>query len=138
MNELDQFIKHQLGCENYFRYADDFVVVHNDPVYLNETKNIIECFLWSSLGLNLHPDKIEIRKFSQGIDFLGYIILPHHIVMRQKTKKRMLKKLFKKQHLLFEGQLDEESFYQTTQSYLGILSHCNGYDLGNIVRNNFL
>jgi hypothetical protein len=113
-------------------------VVHTDPVYLNKIKNIIESFLWSSLELNLHPDKIEIRKFSQGIDFLGYVILPHHIVMRQKTKKRMLKKLFQKQHLFFEGQLDKESFYQATQSYLGILSHCDGYDLANIVRNNFL
>ena len=34
LNELDQFIKHTLHVKYYFRYADDFLIVHSDEEYL--------------------------------------------------------------------------------------------------------
>lgn len=33
MNELDQFVKHDLKVKHYVRYTDDFVVVHSDVNY---------------------------------------------------------------------------------------------------------
>ena len=38
---------------------------------------------------------------------------------------------------LEQGDLDEENFKQTVQSYLGLLSHCNAYDLSIAMENNF-
>lgn len=67
----------------------------------------------NQLKLRLHPDKIMIRKYNQGIDFLGYVTLPHYRVLRTKTKRRMLEKINDK----------------NIQSYLGVLSHCCGYKL---------
>jgi retron-type reverse transcriptase len=32
LNELDQFVKHQLKCRHYLRYVDDFILLHPDPV----------------------------------------------------------------------------------------------------------
>mgnify|MGYP001614584282 FL=1 len=49
----------------------------------------------------------------------------------------MFKKLWQKQELFEQGELDEENFKQTVQSYLGLLSHCNAYDLMMAVENNF-
>ncbi len=72
----------------------------------------------TELGLELHPNKIEIRKISQGIDFLGYVVLPYAIVLRTKTGKRIMKKL------------DESN----AVSYLGVLSHCRGRKLRAHVR----
>lgn len=69
----------------------------------------------NELSLNLHPRKVEIRKLSQGIDFLGYVVLPHYKVLRTSTKKRILNKM--------KLEISEN----TKQSYLGILSHCKGY-----------
>ena len=66
-----------------------------------------------NLNLSLHPDKIIIRKYNQGIDFLGYVTLPHYRVLRIKTKKRMFRRIN----------------HKNLQSYLGVLSHCNGYKL---------
>lgn len=137
LNELDQFIKHRLKVPHYFRYADDFLLVHYDPYYLQSLCKDISEFLKDSLLLELHPQKVEIRKFKQGIDFLGYVILPHHIILRIKTKKRMFKKLFEKQELLLDKKIDEFTFHQSIQSYLGLIKHTNGYDLKNVVQNVF-
>ena len=94
-------------------------------------------FLKSRLQLRLHPQKVEIRKLSQGIDFLGYVVLPHHIVLRTKTKQRMFRKLKQKRLGLASGQITPESYNQTPQSYLGILKHGDNHDLERVVRNKF-
>ena len=129
MNKFDWFIKKELRAKYYFRYADDFVIVNPDPVYLREILNPIKDFLKTKLDLELHPQKIQIRKFSQGIDFLGYVILPHYITLRTKTKRRMFRKIrFNKEKLKSEN-IDEESFNQSLQSYYGMLKHCKGHKL---------
>lgn len=107
LNELDQFIKHKLKLKFYLRYCDDFVILDSEPVHLNNLVDIISEFLENKLKLALHQDKIIIRKLGQGIDFLGYIILPHYRVLRTKTKRRMLK------------QINDKNL----PSYLGLLKH---------------
>ena len=119
MNELDQFMKHQLRIKYYLRYADDFLILSNDKESLEQLIEPIGSFLKVKLELELHPKKIIFRKFDWGIDFLGYIVLPHYILPRTKTKKRILQKLKAKQGL--------ENFNQSLQSYLGYLSHANAY-----------
>ena len=137
LNELDQFVKHGLKVKHYFRYADDFVIVHENKDYLADILAKIDQFLQTELILQLHPRKVEIRPLSQGIDFLGYVILPHHIVLRTKTKWRMFRKLRQKYGVWEIGLIDEMGFGQTMQSYLGMLKHCDGYDLENILKNSF-
>lgn len=137
LNELDQFIKHELRIRHYFRYADDFAIVHTDPQYLLEVQNSIAEFLDVELFLALHPDKVEIRKFSQGIDFLGYVILPHHIVLRTKTKRRMLNKLTVKHYSFLHKKIERYEFNQSLQSYLGLIQHGNNYNLERVVKNSF-
>lgn len=75
MDKLDWFVKKELKIKNCFRYADDFAIVHKNPDYLNSLICLIENFLKEKLSLELHPQKVEIKKFNQGIDFLGYVIL---------------------------------------------------------------
>jgi len=121
LNELDYYIKHNLRIKYYIRYCDDFVIINNNKEYLDKLIPIIDNFLKERLKLSLHPDKIITRKYSQGVDFLGYISFPHYRILRNKTKKRMFKKI--------RQGAREHSFYQTVQSYLGLLKHCNGYKL---------
>ncbi|MFH1129686.1 MAG: reverse transcriptase domain-containing protein [Patescibacteria group bacterium] len=115
MNELDNFVKHKLKIKHYIRYADDFIVLHTDKLYLENIIFDIAKFLEERLKLILHPDKVFIKTLFSGVDFLGYVNLPHYRVLRTKTKKRMFKRINNK----------------NLQSYLGILSHCNGYKLKN-------
>jgi len=113
LNEFDQFVKHRLKAKYYLRYTDDFLILSRNKEYLENLIAPIQNFLKNRLNLLLHPDKIMIRKYNQGIDFLGYVTLPYYRVLRTKTKQRMLKKVNQK----------------NIQSYLGILKHCCGYKL---------
>lgn len=99
--------------------------------------DLIGDFLRQKLFLELHPAKVEIRKLSQGLDFLGYVVLPNHIVLRTKTKRRMWRKLKEKRRDLALGLITPESYNQTLQSYLGVLKQGNNYELSVAVRNIF-
>ncbi|MCX6705965.1 MAG: reverse transcriptase/maturase family protein, partial [Candidatus Woesebacteria bacterium] len=126
LNELDQFIKHKLKIKYYLRYADDFVILSEDKNYLEGLIIKISNFLESNLKLSLHGDKVIIDKYTRGIDFLGYVVLPYAILPRTRTKKRMFRKLKEKVNL--------SNFDQSLQSYLGYLNHANSYGLAREVK----
>lgn len=129
LNELDQFVKHKLRVRYYLRYCDDFVVLEKDKESLIRLVPLIDNFLKAKLKLALHFDKIIIRKYHQGIDFLGYLVLPHCRVLRTKTKRRMFRKIEKQCQDFRAGLVSEESFNQSLQSYFGVLKHCQGYKI---------
>ncbi len=116
MNEFDHFIKRQLKVKYYIRYADDFVIFHEDKNYLENILPIISEFLKRELKLELHPDKLFIKTLNSGLDFLGWINFPGYKVLRQSTKKRMFRKLKGNSY-------KEESFC----SYLGMMNHGNAF-----------
>ncbi len=129
MNEFDQFVKHQLHVLHYARYTDDFVIVSSDRKYLESLVSPVASLLRERLKLELHPQKISIRSYRQGIDFLGYIILPHHIVIRTKTRRRIFRKLKERAVEYRKGAITEAQFDGVMRSYLGVLSHANAYDI---------
>jgi len=137
LNEFDQFIKHKLKIKHYIRYTDDFVIISEDKLYLGNLIKPIHSFLSDKLALELHPKKITIRKFHQGIDFLGYIVLPHHRLLRTKTKQRIFRKLKKRIKEYKKGIINKRTLEQSFQSYLGVLSHANTYKLSNELKNQF-
>jgi len=129
MNEFDQFVKHELKIKYYARYTDDFVIVSESREYLEDILKPIEKFIKEKLALELHPNKIFLKKSKQGIDFLGYVTMPHYRVVRTKTKNRIFKKLRGRVHEYKSGKINEESLNQCLQSYLGVLSHADTYEL---------
>lgn len=135
MNDFDQFIKHVMKIKYYVRYTDDFIIVSHDRIYLENLIQPIQEFLQSNLFLNLHPEKITIRKYSQGIDFLGYIILPYCRLIRKRTWRRVLRKFRLKVHDYKQGKISADNLEQTLHSYAGMLSHANAHDLLEFLEN---
>lgn len=117
MNEFDQYAKHRLKCKKYIRYADDFVVLSEDRKWIENLLPHIAEFLTDKLHLSLHPDKVYIKTFSSGVDFLGWVHFPDHRVFRAASKRRMLRNLA------------EERSEQRVESYKGLLSHGNTHKL---------
>jgi RNA-directed DNA polymerase len=126
LNLLDQYMKRRLSIKHYIRYADDFVVISRSKEELFALVPVIRDFLQTELLLELHPDKVLIRKWHQGVDFLGYVMFPHHILLRTRTKRRAMWKLTSKQRLFEEEKITEESLRQSAASYFGMLSHARG------------
>lgn len=118
MNEFDQFMKRVIKVSCYIRYADDFVLLHQDKKYLESLIPQVSKFLGTRLKLALHPDKLFIKTLASGADFLGWVHFHHHRVLRTTTKKRMFKNIKIK-----------EAKPEMVQSYLGLLSHGNGWKL---------
>ncbi len=125
MNEFDQFIKHKLHVKHYVRYADDFVFLSEDRRWLEQQIPKISEFLNSRLKLTLHPNKLYIKSFASGVDFLGWAHFPTHRVVRTTTKKRMMRRIA------------EHPTNETLQSYLGLLNHGNAYRLKQEVLNSY-
>lgn len=119
MNEFDQFVKRELKIKYYLRYADDFLILHENREYLSDLILKLADFLETRLKLSLHPKKVFIKTLSSGVDFLGWINFPHHRVLRTATKHRML------------GKLKQNNSTETLVSYLGLLKHGNTYKLAN-------
>jgi len=126
MNEFDQFMKHKIKARYYIRYADDFVVLSQDKEWLEATIPHIRDFLQEKLRLELHPDKVSIETIASGVDFLGYVLFPHHRVLRTATKRRMLKRI------------SERPTCESVNSYLGLLRHGNSFTLQEEVRKTYL
>lgn len=137
MNYFDQFVKHKLKVKHYCRYTDDFIIVADNREYLENLLPKIESFLHENLKLKLHPEKVTIRKYQQGADFLGYVVLPHHRLVRTKTKSRIFKKLKIRVREFKTGLINEKTLFQSLNSYLGVFSHANCYELEQKLKNKF-
>ena len=135
MNELDQFMKHKLRVKHYARYTDDFVMVADSPGYLESLLPPIADFLSGHLKIEMHPDKTRIRTLRSGVDFLGYVIWPHHRLMRNKTKRRILRKYKEKVRGYRAGEIDEAQLNTSTQSFLGALSHADTHKVQQELKN---
>ena len=126
LNELNRFIKHNLKIKYYLRYADDFIILDQNQAYLYRCIDTLKQFLEDELRLELHPKKIILRKLSWGIDFCGYVALPHYVLPRTKTKERIFNKVLK-------SRISNQAF----QSYLGYFSHANSYQIQSDLKNVF-
>lgn len=135
LSQLDYYAKFDLREQYYFRYADDFIFLHPNKAYLENIQKHIEQFVREQLRIIVHPNKIVYRKLSQGIDFVGYVLLPHYRVLRTKTKQRMFKKVRHKVHEYDDGVIDGPTLNQSIQSYFGLLTHCNGHGVAERLRN---
>ena len=138
LNELDQFIKHQLKCRYYLRYVDDMVLLAEEPDQLHTWHQQITQFLASRLQLRLRPD-VRLQPVSHGINFLGYIVYPHHCLVRRRVVAHLRERLQVLQHGAWHTgpvqavlQLTEEWLTQlqsTLASYWGHFSHANSLGL---------
>lgn len=130
LNVLDQYVKQHLKCKYYCRYVDDFVIMHKDPHYLNQIHKELTVFLKENLNLELHQNKKLINKIDKGIDFVGFVVKPYRINLRQKTLKRIFKIIREQKNndkWFYEDELVK--FVSTINSYLGMIRNTNGYNL---------
>jgi retron-type reverse transcriptase len=112
LNELDQFVKHQLHARHYIRYVDDFVLLHKSPRWLSDAKEQIEQFLALKLNARLNTSKTIMQPVRRGIDFVGQVILPHRRVTRKRTLTHALRRI---------ETTPAPQFRDTANSYFGLL-----------------
>lgn len=117
------------------RYADDFLLVHADVAVLRGWLERIESFLHTHLFLDIHPKKVSIQSAYRGVDTLGYVILPGHMVLRTRTKHRAQSGIARAAQEMNNGAISETTVHQVTQSYLGMLHHASAQRLADDWKN---
>ena len=71
LDELDKLITRKANIKHYWRYMDDFYLIHNDKEYLKKCYKAIVRHL-KAKGLELNEKKSKLQKISQPIHFLGF------------------------------------------------------------------
>jgi group II intron reverse transcriptase/maturase len=90
LNSLDWRL-HDAGFR-FVRYADDFVVLCQAEVQVQEAHDLVQQHL-NSLGLALSPEKTKQTKFREGFTFLGFAISAWSVTMRPKSVEKFKTKI---------------------------------------------
>jgi len=128
LNELDQFVKHELKIKHYFRYVDDFLIFSESKQQLHIYKHKIKQFL-KTLYLEIPPAKTNIFKINDGVDFVGYKIHPEFIRLRKSNLRKFVKRMKRLNHLLAANAIAKARIEASIQSWLGHCSHADAYIL---------
>lgn len=130
LNELDQFVKHQLRVKYYYRYVDDFIFLDESPATLNHYFREIQIFLENRLMLELHPFKKRLGRVDQGVDFVGYFHKPYRRYARKRTVNRLKSRvnLWKKDESA-KAEYSLINFRNSVNSYFGLIGHTASYRL---------
>jgi RNA-directed DNA polymerase len=91
LNRLDWQL-HEAGYR-FARYADDFVVLCQDPQQAQEALNLVKQVLEGELGLRLSPEKTKTITYGKGYDFLGFHLSSRSRRMRDKSVQKFKAKV---------------------------------------------
>lgn len=128
-NVVDHYAKRELRIRYYVRYMDDIVILGDSKEQVHLWIKQIGAYMKEKLKLDLNPKKCFVRPISQGVDFCQYRIFPDHVKLKKKTALRMKRNLKRIQRLYAEGKIDLDRAQKTVTSYMGLLSHCDSYQL---------
>lgn len=126
LNELDQFVKHELKGECYIRYCDDFLLFHTDKAYLKDCADAMSSFLKSELNLKL--SKNRIFPVTQGVDFLGYRHFHDYVLLRKTSATRIRRRIKKLPDLFGRGVINKDKLRSSLASMSGWLKWCNSFN----------
>ena len=130
LNVLDQFVKRKLKCKYYVRYVDDFIIIYDNPKSLNRFFELINIHLQTHLKLKLHPCKKLINTVTQGINFVGFFLLPDRILLRKWTLNKIRHCILRWQSRFNPyGSRYLEEFFRSINSYLGMLVNLKSFNL---------
>lgn len=130
LDPLDQFIKHELKIKYYLRYVDDLLFLSRSREELIKWKNAISNFLQEKLSLKLHPTKQVLGEVKEGIDFVGFVVKPDYVLMRQRIVNNLKNKLWRfNQDAEHMDQGKRAQMLSTVNSYYGQFKHAQTWSL---------
>lgn len=130
LNELDRYMKRTLHVRHYGRYVDDFYVVHTDRRYLLSLLDPLKLMLSRQLGLTLHPHKIRLSDYRQGVVFTGAVLKPYRTYACRRTYGQFGVSMYRWEKCLADADRHPsrgllETVRATLNSYLGLMRHFN-------------
>jgi retron-type reverse transcriptase len=122
LHPFDVFLKQELQCRHYLRYMDDFVVFDNDKDHLKQLRLAADHFLQHELGLHLKPGATFFNSAQNGLSFLGKRIFPGAVRLHNHNGRRITRRLRHRERQWQNGNLSDEDFLASVNSYWALLS----------------
>jgi retron-type reverse transcriptase len=126
LDPLDHFVKEQLHCRGYVRYADDFLLFGNEPAQLRDWRGQVADFLQGH-RLRLHESKSVVFPVTQGIPFLGLRVFPDRRRLGRAGLRRWRRRLRRWQIAFQEGRMTHEEIGVRLRSWWGHAQHADAW-----------
>ena len=138
LSDFDKYIKRESSPDStgsglfYWRYVDDFIIVHHDKNFLismiEKTRNYLNHNLW----LTLHPDKIYLQHYKNGVLFLWCYIKPYRLYIRKRTIGYLYTKIQKLNTKLKNNDIITKNDFHKyilspINSYLGFIKNTSSF-----------
>ena len=88
---LDHYLKDKCGVAHFYRYCDDGLVLGKTKAELWMIREIIHSQV-NRIDLEIKPNE-RVFPVDEGIDFLGYVIYPDHVLLRKRIKQKFARKM---------------------------------------------
>lgn len=88
---LDHYLKDRYGVRHFYRYCDDGVVLGKTKAELWDIRDAVHGQL-EQIDLKVKANE-RIFPATEGIDFLGYVIYPDHVMLRKRIKQKFARKM---------------------------------------------
>lgn len=128
LNEVDQFIKHELHIKFYCRYLDDSILIVENKEKAKDALNKITKFLDENLKLKLNS-KTQIFKGKQGVNFCGYKINEYRMKLRDKGKRKLKNKVKKLKKQVKNYEISSIEAKKYLAGHIGYIKWANVYNL---------
>jgi RNA-directed DNA polymerase len=122
LQELDYFIKCDLGAKYYIRYVDDLIIMGSNKKALHKMRKKIEIYL-NSIDLKLNKNWQVFPLSKRAIDFLGIRFYKNKTTLRRRNSlriRRRMKKISLKENMNYQDACAIVSYWgwiKRTDSY---------------------
>lgn len=93
LNTLDHYIKRDLKCSSYVRYADDFLLFADEKSTLHQWHAELRAYVAEQLRLHLHTEKTQVYPTRTGVPFLGFRHFGTHRRLKRENVVRFRRRL---------------------------------------------
>ncbi len=128
LNELDQFVKRQLGCRAYVRYVDDFLLFADEKRQLWVWKDAIRERL-AELRLTIHERESTVYPTAAGIPFLGFRVFPDHRLLKRRNGVAFSRRLRSLRRAAAGGQISLSDVTTRVQGWVAHAAHGDTWGL---------
>lgn len=140
LQDLDHYIKEELGAKYYMRYMDDMVIFASNKKKLHQMKDAIECYLKTELGLEIkqnwqvfrfhYIDRKTGEEKGRFLDFMGFRFYRNRTTLRRSIYFKACRKANKmskkdkvtihdcKQMLSYLGWIKSTDTYSAYEKYI--------------------
>lgn len=122
LNALDHSLSALPGVRAYLRYVDDLALFADHPEPLQRARSRLEAEL-AAMRLRVHPVKTQIRRCREGGSFVGFVVRPGRLRVRNHNLRRGRRRLKLQHRAVVAGTLSVDAARASLLSWNAHLAH---------------